>query len=131
MARLPFEAKGDLRPGKARITTSHPDSETVTVTVAGELDLATAPQLRLALHRLVRAGVRNLLIDLSAVTFIDSTALSVLVATDRALPAGAALVLVGPSSAVLRTISVAGLDGVFAIAATEEAALVALSERGS
>ena len=51
------------------------------VTVGGELDLASAPRLREALRASADAA-REVLLDLSAVTFIDSSGLSLLVAVD-------------------------------------------------
>ena len=53
--------------------------------VTGELDLATAPRLREAIDTFVEAGVQRLVIDLSAVDFVDSVALAVLVRTRQRL----------------------------------------------
>ncbi len=49
------------------------------VAVGGELDLSSAPELLQALTRLVDAGRRDLVVDLSGVRFCDSSGLSVLV----------------------------------------------------
>ncbi|MET0730426.1 MAG: STAS domain-containing protein [Solirubrobacterales bacterium] len=56
-----------------------------TVSVAGELDQSTAPELRTALADAIGDQARGLLVDLSDCNFIDSTGLSLLVETKRRL----------------------------------------------
>ena len=56
-----------------------------TVSVAGELDQSTAPELRTALADAIGDQTRGLLVDLSDCNFIDSTGLSLLVETKRRL----------------------------------------------
>ena len=56
-----------------------------TVSVAGELDQSTAPELRTALADAIGDQTRGLLVDLSDCNFIDSTGLSLLVETKRHL----------------------------------------------
>jgi len=110
------------RPGAVRVAERELDPRTVEVAVAGELDLANAPQLKWALLDSLRLGKTNLVVNLAQVTFIDSTALSVLVSVKRRLTPSAAMALVCTSEPVLRIISIAGLDGLFDIFPTPEAA---------
>ena len=49
------------------------------IAVSGEIDVATAPQLRECLHRVIAQGESTIVLDLLGVTFLDSTALGVLV----------------------------------------------------
>lgn len=56
-----------------------PDRGTVYLAVAGELDAATAPQLRERLEELAAAGFARLVLDVRAATFIDSMGLAVIV----------------------------------------------------
>ena len=49
------------------------------ITVSGEIDVATAPQLRECLHGVIADGEATVVLDLLGVTFLDSTALGVLV----------------------------------------------------
>ncbi|HLI31921.1 MAG TPA: STAS domain-containing protein [Solirubrobacteraceae bacterium] len=106
-----------------RVAERELDERTVEVAVAGELDLATAPHLKWPLLDALRAGRTNLLVNLSQVTFIDSTALSVLVGVKRKLPISTRMALVCTNESVLRIFTIAGLDGVFAIFPSVEDAL--------
>jgi anti-anti-sigma factor len=61
-------------------------AETLVVAVVGEIDMATAPDLAQALAAdVVHDSIRRVVIDLSAVTFLDSSALNALVQGQRSL----------------------------------------------
>ena len=62
-----------------------PDRATLIVAARGELDLGTAPDLEAALEEARTAGFERVVLDLSAVTFMDSTGIALVVAasTDR------------------------------------------------
>jgi anti-sigma B factor antagonist len=85
----------------------------VVVAVGGELDLDTSPRLRSVLLDLVRdQGNRSLVLDVADLTFLDSSALGVLVTVQRDLAAMAGrLVVRSPSNAVRRVFEITGLDG--------------------
>jgi anti-sigma B factor antagonist len=87
------------------------------VTVSGEVDLDTAPQLGdHALAALKDVSV-HLVLDLRGVTFMDSTGLKVLLAlAHRAGLAGGSLVLVAPTRPVHRILTLTGLDTTFTMA---------------
>jgi anti-anti-sigma factor len=94
------------------------------VTVGGEIDLGTAGQLRDHLTECIRDQVRDIVLDLSAVTFMDSTGLQVLIATQRRLePLGGKLRLVGLRSGVAKVLKVTGLDQTFSGYASVDEAL--------
>jgi anti-sigma B factor antagonist len=99
------------------------DDGTSIVAVAGELDLTTAPRLKWMLHDLVQAGRARLVIDLTDTTFMDSTALGVLVGVNRSLGAGSRLAIVCSRSSVLKIFELSGMDGVFTIVPTLDEAL--------
>jgi anti-anti-sigma factor len=84
------------------------------VTVSGEIDLATAPQVAEALAQAANGTVR---VDISAVTFLDSSGLQALVAGHRYITrTGGRLILCGPLDPIVhRTLELTGLDGVFEI----------------
>lgn len=96
------------------------DGETdAKVVVRGELDIHTAPELRQQLLRLAGQGVSHLVVDVAGVTFIDSTALGVLIgALKRLRQAGGDLVLQSPSSGVRMVLEMTGLNQVFQIHAS-------------
>jgi anti-sigma B factor antagonist len=84
--------------------------------VGGEVDLATAPQLEAALGDLVTATEGDLRIDCAELAFIDSSGVSVLVATEQRLAAaGRRLVLRAPSEQFRQVLAVTALDEVFVL----------------
>lgn len=99
------------------------DERTTLIEVEGELDLSTAPKLKWPLVHALRARRDRFVVDLSAVTFMDSTALGVLVGVRRSLPRGARLAVVCEHPDVLRIFEVSGLDAGFDIFATRDEAL--------
>jgi anti-sigma B factor antagonist len=99
------------------------DARASVISIEGELDLATAPQLKWMLLDALEEGHSRLVVDLSQTTFMDSTALGVLVGVDRSLDDGATLAIVCASSSLLKIFELSGMDGVFAIFPTLDAAL--------
>ncbi len=98
------------------------------LSVSGELDYHTAPRLRAGLEEVPLDTGVGLIIDLSALTYCDSTGVSILVsAYHRAKSAGAALALAGMNSDIARVFRVIGLDQVFASYDSVEAATRALT----
>lgn len=89
-------------------------SDRVLLTITGEIDLASAPQLRDVALEALRGSPGALHLDMSAVTFMDSIGLHVLLATKRRADlAGVRLLLIEPSRAVTRLLQVTGLSGAF------------------
>src|SRR5436190_15825878 len=64
--------------GKPANISSKREGDTVTVAVAGELDLSTADQLDAAFRLLEETAADRIVVDLSALSFVDSTGLAVL-----------------------------------------------------
>ena len=91
------------------------DSRTV-VAVAGEVDLATAPDLRSAIEDALDSGAGELWLDLCATTFMDSSGLHALFDSQtRADKLHRRLVIVCPSGPVQRLLKVTGYDERFQI----------------
>lgn len=83
----------------------------VVVAAAGPLDLATAPQLAEALAKAQQGDASQIVVDLSAVDFLDSTGIGVLVRAARnASSNGATLYLEGARGAVAQVLKLAGVD---------------------
>lgn len=109
--------------GAFAIIERRPDQRTALISCEGELDLATAPQLKWRLVDALEAGLAGIVVDLSDVIFMDSTALGVLVGVRRGLDVGARLGIVCTHPAVLNVFQISGLDGAFEMFATRDEAL--------
>ena len=107
------------------------DEHTCAIAVEGELDLSTAPRLKWMLLDALQAGRGLLVVDLSRTTFMDSTALGVLVAVKRGLGADERLAIVCPESDVLQIFEFAGMDGAFTIFPALDQALASAREHGA
>jgi anti-sigma B factor antagonist len=87
------------------------DERTHVVVAGGELDMRAEGQLRARFDELQRAGRRYVVADLSEVTFIDSTALGVLVRAARRLEdERGSLDIVCANPNVLRVFQIVGLS---------------------
>jgi anti-sigma B factor antagonist len=110
-------ARGPREPTHAGfgISETRLDDITSLIAVSGELDLATAPRLKWPLVDAIDAGARRLIVDLSRVTFMDSTALGVLIGIRRSLKLGSRLAIICTDADVLKIFEISGLDAVFQI----------------
>jgi anti-anti-sigma factor len=98
------------------------------VKVEGEIDLDSAGDLSDAALAAMQEIGPSLILDLSGVTFMDSTGLKVLLAVHkRAELAGGRLVLAAPTRSVNRVVSITGLDQTFVVCDDVEAALAVLT----
>lgn len=78
--------------------------------LAGELDLSSVPELNAVIDRLTAEGERRLLVDLSQLTFCDSTGIAAFVRGDnRAAADGGWLRVTGATGRVERVLQVTGL----------------------
>ena len=100
------------------IDVSRRDDVTV-VPPGGEIDLATQGELRTVLNDLVVAGDVDLVLDLTGVSFIDSTGIGALIGTRRRVHAfQGSLTLVCPHESILKIFTITGLEKVFEIRPT-------------
>ncbi|RFU21217.1 STAS domain-containing protein [Geodermatophilus marinus] len=80
------------------------------LTVAGEVDSSTAPALRAALDEALDRAPRQVVVDLDAVSFLDSAGLCVLASAHRrATERGLQLRVLASGSAVIRPLQITGL----------------------
>jgi anti-sigma B factor antagonist len=94
------------------------------VAVSGEIDLFTAPEFKQRVTAPIAAGAERVVIDLTETTFVDSSSLGVLIGAHRRLKSlGGRLVIVCDTDAILKTFRITGLDGVFTLVSTVDAAL--------
>ncbi len=88
----------------------------IVVTVSGDVDAQSAPQLDDRLSKLVGQGEQNYVIDLSGVPFMDSSGLATLVKLFKRIRIGHGDVkLVGLRSEILKIFQITRLDRVFDI----------------
>jgi anti-sigma B factor antagonist len=98
------------------------------LTVSGELDIATAPVLRAGLGAAIEAGKDRLVVDLSAISFLDSVALATIVHAKQRLPEGGRMALVvDPSSYVMLIFESGGLSRVLDLVETRAQAIQLVS----
>jgi anti-sigma B factor antagonist len=107
-----------------------PDPATRVLVLRGELDLATVPAFEQGLEEALEGDIRQVVIDLGQVTFIDSTGIMALLSALRMLlrrQARMALACANPT--VLRLFQVTRTDATFDIFPTREQALAHLGAR--
>ena len=114
-------------PPEFSLTQEPIDDERYVVAVAGEIDLFTAPELKAALGEAIEAGRSRIVVDLAATTFLDSTALGVLIgAVKRLRSRDGALTIVNTDANIAKTFEITGLDQIFTIRPTRDEAIEAL-----
>ncbi len=97
------------------------------VNVWGELDQATAPELRRALDQVNGAGNSSVFVDLSDCEFIDSTGLSLLVEVQRELAeANRGFAVCCPRAEVRRLLELTGIDSAVGLFETRDEAIASL-----
>jgi len=110
------------------IKTDQLGDESYVIALAGEVDLYTAPEFKQQLLDVIAKGGRNVVVDFSETTFIDSTTLGVLVGgVKRLRQNGGQLALVSTDRNITKIFEITGLDRVFAIHNTRAEAVDAVS----
>ena len=110
------------------IKTEELANDAYVIALTGEVDLYTAPEFKERMVELIESGKKQIVVDLSKATFIDSTTLGVLVGgVKRLRPAGGSLALVCTDENITKIFEITGLDRVFPIHSSREEALDAVS----
>jgi anti-sigma B factor antagonist len=103
------------------------DGERHVIAVRGEIDLFTAPDMKAALSEAIESGHSRIAVDLTDTTFLDSTALGVLIgAVKRLRSRDGRLTIVNVDDNIAKTFEITGLDQIFPISSTREDAIKAL-----
>jgi anti-sigma B factor antagonist len=84
--------------------------EACVVKLGGELDLYNAPQIRDALNQACDGSPARVVVDLSEVEFIDSTALGVLIEARTRMANRRGFLLAAPGLETRRALEISGLD---------------------
>lgn len=94
------------------------------VSVAGEIDHFTGPQLRAAVHGVLDDGAAALIVDLSECGFMDSTGICILVGVkERLKHSSKPVAVVADHPSVLQVLRLTGVDAVLGVYPTRSAAL--------
>jgi anti-anti-sigma factor len=121
-----------VNPTPFAATTAQLDDGVRIVSVQGELDLSTAPELETQLEEIVSSGDASLLIDLSSCEFIDSTGIALIVRAWQRLDRTAdgegngKVVISSDNEQVRRVLDITGLELSIPIHSTREQGLEAL-----
>jgi anti-sigma B factor antagonist len=100
----------------------------VTIIHEPRVDAKSGGELHAAIRQLIDGGDRRIVIDLSAVRFIDSTGLGALVASFKHMGKSGQLVLCGVCDAVVTLFKLTRMDKVFRLFPSREAAVAAIAE---
>jgi anti-sigma B factor antagonist len=126
LSRFETSARSQPTPLAFGIWQRELEERTSLITVEGELDLAAAPRLKWMLIDSLQGGLNRLVLDLSLATFMDSTALGVLVAIKRRLDTDERLAIVCPRIDVLKIFEFAGMEDAFTIFPSLDEALASV-----
>ena len=100
------------------------DDSTHVIELGGEVDLYTAPEFKERMVELIESGKKQIVVDLSKATFIDSTTLGVLVGGVKRLRTNdGQLSLVCSDRNITKIFEITGLDRVFTIYPTRDEAV--------
>jgi anti-sigma B factor antagonist len=106
------------------VKTDQVGDATFVISLAGEVDLYTAPEFKQQLLDVIARGARNVVVDFSDTTFIDSTTLGVLVGGIKRLRGqDGQLSLVCSDRNITKIFEITGLDRVFQIYQSRDEAL--------
>jgi anti-sigma B factor antagonist len=115
-------------PVNFNVKTDKVDDSTYVISLTGEVDLYTAPEFKQQLLDVIDEGGKDVVVDFSDTTFIDSTTLGVLVGGVKRLRAQEGrLSLVCSDRNITKIFEITGLDRVFTIYPTRDEALAKTS----
>ena len=106
------------------VKTDKVDDGTYVISLTGEVDLYTAPEFKQQLLNVIAEGGKDVVVDFTNTTFIDSTTLGVLVGgVKRLRTEDGRLSLVCSDRNITKILEITGLDRVFTIYTTRDEAL--------
>ena len=112
-----------------KMETRATESEPPIIELEGEVDVYTAPQLKQQMISLLESGARELVVDLTKVDYLDSTALGVLIGgLKRLRERDGNMVLVCPSPRIRRVFEITGLDKIFDIFNVQQEAMESMGK---
>jgi anti-sigma B factor antagonist len=113
------------------INTEELGDDAYVISLTGEVDLYTAPEFKQQLLDVIGKGAKDVVVDFSNTTFIDSTTLGVLVGGVKRLRTNdGQLSLVCSDRNITKIFEITGLDRVFTIYPTRDEAVAKVSSSG-
>ena len=110
------------------IQTEQLSGDAYVISLTGEVDLYTAPEFKQQLLEVIGQGGKEVVVDFTDTTFIDSTTLGVLVGGVKRLRTNdGQLTLVCSDRNITKIFEITGLDRVFTIYGTRDEAVAALN----
>jgi anti-sigma B factor antagonist len=98
------------------MSTSEADPQTAVIALSGEVDLYSCPEFKEELLRVIGNGATLVVVDLMETTFIDSTALGVLIrGVERLKMQDGRLVVACNDPNIVKVFEVTGLDRIFSV----------------
>ena len=112
------------------LTAEAVDGDTQLLRARGELDLYAAPEFKRRMAEAIEGGKTRIVVDLTDATFMDSTALGVLIgALKRLRLREGTLAVASGQPSILRILEVTGMDQVLQVQPTAQRALAAVADR--
>jgi anti-sigma B factor antagonist len=113
------------KPNMDLVSAPRTQGDAILAEARGEIDLHNSPELRSAILAMISKEIpKRLILNLSQVPYMDSSAVAVLVeALQKLRPSGGRLMLVGLQPRVKGLLEIARLDSVFVLVADEQQAL--------
>jgi anti-sigma B factor antagonist len=114
-----------------KISEKNPDPQTTVFVVEGEFDMQSAPDLQRRVTESIGGGVERLVVDLSEVSFFDSSMLGVLIAAHRqfASQGRGALSVVCSEPSLCQIFDVTGLTDLLGVVDSREDAMSLANQR--
>jgi len=114
------------------IKTEQLSDESYVIALTGEVDLYTAPEFKQQLLEVIGNGGKQVIVDFTNTTFIDSTTLGVLVGGVKRLRTNdGQLSLVSTDRNITKIFEITGLDRVFTIYPSRDDAVAGIGTTGS
>ena len=121
-----FQEAGQSQPAAPGLSVLvEPHGEAVVLNVAGEIDLATAPQLGKSINAAMEQRPGTLVVDLSDVDFLASAGMAVLIGCHQQAKGILRFRIVATGSATFRTMELTGMTEEISIYPTRDEALAA------
>ena len=111
-----------------KIQTKQTGSDGMRIDLQGDVDFHSSPELRTELSKLADNQIKNIVVDLKKVNYIDSSGLATFVELFQKMKrSGGKLVLFNLSKGVRSVFEIAKLDTIFSLAESEQEALSQIS----